>query len=193
MTTTSSEKLHASVRTMQTTDLLLQAACGIDGPFTAEDLTVAAFRLCQEAGRDPNPIALKGHPEYPNHHVVYYRLCGRSRGLVCEGLMDRNVRARSYAITQRGRERAEASVREGLSKHPKWRRETMATLHAVERERRVEPSELPTDEEIELHKNRKHEAYLRWMKRQESFGRIVSGRDAYQAFEAVVIEVRTHE
>lgn len=61
---------------------LLKVASGLGDWFTPETLTVHAHR--QYAGK----FALKGYPQFPDHHKTIWRLCG-TKGLVGRGLLER--------------------------------------------------------------------------------------------------------
>lgn len=50
---------------------------------TAEDITVEAFNISQKE------FALSGHPCFPDHHKVFWRLCG-TIGLVGSGLLEKS-------------------------------------------------------------------------------------------------------
>jgi hypothetical protein len=78
-------------------DVLLAAALDLPSIFTAEDLTVAAWRRC------PERLSLEGYPAYPDHHRVYAMLCGKD-GLVRKDFMERLVDG-GLMLSEQGRQR----------------------------------------------------------------------------------------
>ena len=84
-------------------DLILSSAWmfGPDALFTAESLAVAAWKA------HPKEFGLKTYAElYPDANAVLSYLMGE-KGLVKQGFLER-VAPKTYRLTEKGRERAEA-------------------------------------------------------------------------------------